>query len=1417
MKINLKILFLCLSLMSKFLHAQPFADQVKFVHVSTKDGLSQSSIFAIAQDHLDLMWIGTRDGLNKYDAHRFATYRNVPSDSTSLSDNYVTAVFEDNENRLWIGTAQGINLYNREYDRFERVPLVGRGLPEPFIYAVDQDRNGNIWFCSSAGLFLLKSNLENQLQCFLVFNGKNIAGHTFPSGSGNVQQVYQDSRGRHWLSTTNGVYVFEGLARQSNPKFIYAIQQRKSMLNSADVRFVYEMKPGIFWMGTKEGGINVYEEQEGTFRYITNDGAAGNRHSILSSNDVRSLVRDRQGGYWIGTINGLNYYDEKLGFVSFFKNEHDTYSLADNSIRPIFQDRRGSVWVGTYYGGISIFDRDLAKFRHYEKNGQDDNLAYSVVSGIVQDRYGGFWIGYEGGGLDYMTSDGRVSRHYKHKREDPLSLTNNHVKHIYLDREDNLWVGTYTGGLNLFKKDGQGFVHYKHDPSDISSLSNNNVYAITEDSKGNLWIGTYGGGLNVKKAGTDGYFESYRSTNKEQYRLSSDLVRIIYLDSRENLWVGTENGLNVRWAGTDRFDVFHPEVDNPQSISGNVILSVYEDEKGRLWIGTSKDGLNEFRYATKDFRRIGIVDGLPGNNVVGIAEESGILWLSTNNGICAFNPETKEIVHYNLKDGLHGNEFSVGAVCRSRDGELLLGGTHGITTFYPNKISRSSFRPKMIFSEVRVHNKVLLPESNQLSSKHISVAKELVLSYKDNNVRIDFATLNYITPEKNKYAYRLEGLEEDWNYVNVPTATYTNLHPGEYTLQIKGATNDGVWSEEIGTLRLIVLPPWWATWWAYTIYVVTFAGLLLSVWRFTHTRRELRYQLRLKQLEAANEKKMADIKANFYTHISHELRTPLTLILGPVHQMLSEAKEGDPRRSTLQVVRQNAQRLLRLVNELLDSRKNELGLVRLQVEEYQLLDLIQEVLYSFREEIRLRNIAIDLKYSEPLPKVWLDYTQMEKVFFNLLGNALRFVPQGGKVWIHLSVMDKSDRSEKGVVRIEIGDNGPGIPAKDLPFIFDLFYQSENPLTTKKRYGSGLGLALTRDIVWMHGGNIEARSQHEELSTDSFTVFTMRMPIGKSHFDTDKVDFINVVIKESKEVLPQAASMDFLTNEVLSDEQNVEGESEQALVLVVDDNDDILHFLQQELMKQYKVVTANDGEQAWYIVRDRLPDVVISDVMMPNMDGISLANLIKSNEMTAHIPVILLTARSSEEDMLVGMEAGSDDYLTKPVHIDLLMIKIQNILYTKKSARRWFIRKYMLAAEDIKEVRGQTEEQLFLNRIVNVIESRLSSEDLNVMQLSSELGMSRPVLYKKIKQLTGMSIIELINMLRIRRATELFDGESLGISDIAYQVGYSDPKWFSKTFKSYYGITPKRFAEMAPAEKARIIDEHNLFHIFQNRN
>lgn len=1419
MKINLYfIIFLSLHFISGGLFAQSNSDQIKFVQLSTKDGLSQGSVFSITQDHLDLIWIGTRDGLNKYNAHEFITYRNVLTDSTSLSNNYVTAVFEDKEKNLWVGTGQGVNLYDRSTDKFIRIKLSSKGVSEPFVYSITQDKSDKIWFSTSTGLYLLSFEKNNALHTTLIFNGQNIPHIHFPGGSGNVQQIYQDSRGRHWLSTTNGVYVFKGLATGKTPELIYNFQQNSSQLNSADVRFSYEMKPGVFWMGTRGGGINVFEETTQKFTYITTESTSKD-FTGLSSNDVRSILFDKNSkGYWIGTINGLNYFKENQGFISFYKEDDNSYSIADNSIRPIFQDRRGSIWVGTYYGGVSVYDKHLGIFKHYEKDNKSDQLSHNVVSGIMQDNKGGYWIGYEGGGLDYTNSSHHIVNHYQNRINDPSSLSNNHVKNIYLDKVGNLWVGTYTGGLNLLDKENGGFIHFKHNPNDTSSLSNNNVYAILQDNHQNLWVGTYGGGLNVKKINDDKFYRRYSKSKEGQYHLNSDEIRTIYLDTHDNLWVGTENGLHVKWSNADSFEVFLRDENNLNSISSNVVLSIYEDQKGRLWIGTSAGGLNQFRYDSKDFLRINHHIGLPGNNIVGIAEDNGLLWLSTNKGICAYNADNNEHVNYNLKDGLNGNEFSIGAVCRSVDGELLFGGTHGISSFYPHKMSRSNFIPKTIFSKIRLHNKLLTAQDHQLDNHDVSIAKQIHLNYNENNISVEFSVLNYITPDKNKYAYRLVGLEDDWTYVDVPTATYTNLSPGRYILQVKGATNDGVWSDQIGELEIFIASPWWATWWAYLLYSIIFGVIIVLVIRFVHARRLLKYELHVQQLQAANDKKIADLKANFYTHISHELRTPLTLILGPVHQLLSDKSINEKNHSTLQVVRKNAQRLLRLVNELLDSRKTELGLVKLQVKSIDINKLIQEVIQSFIHEIKSRNITIDQSVVADVSDLWLDDRQIEKVFFNLIGNALRFAPMNGKIWIHVTKIQSNNNWKNGGLQIEVKDNGPGIPKDDLPYIFQLFYQGKSSATNTRRYGSGMGLSLTKDIVKLHSGDIYVNSLHSKESEESYTSFVIKFPLGTSHFDKNKVDIIQDYISLTNESFSNLAE---LYGDIQIEDENIikpvfqeNCDQEQPLILLIDDNEDILDFLVHQLKDKFRVIKAFDGEQGWNIIQNELPDIVISDVMMPNIDGASLSSLIKKNENTAHIPILLLTALGSENDMLVGMQSGADDYLTKPINIELLLIKIQNILFTKQSAKRRFIRKYMLN-DELKKEEEVTEDQLFLNRIVEIINNRLSSSELNVVQLSSDLGMSRPVLYKKIKQLTGMSIIELINVLRLRKATELFENSTLGVSDVAYQVGYSDPKYFSKTFKTHYGVTPKLFSEMNATEKARLIDENKLFDILQN--
>lgn len=1394
-------------------YAQLKEERVRFFHLDAKSGLSQSSVFAILQDHLGFMWIGTRDGLNRYDAKKFTTYRNVLSDRDVLSDNYITALFEDKAKRLWVGTANGLNLYDRQKDKFQIINLNANSVRIPMVNTITEDQKGNIFFSTSQGLFCLRKGNE-KIELELVFDGYKPDNATpVHAGSRYVQQLMEDHLGRVWISTIGGVYLYQSLLTKGSSKPLKIFRAESGRLNCQDVRFVFEMKPGIYWFGTKEGGINVYDQVNDTFRYYGDVAVGGSKG--LHSLDIRSMIADRFGGYWIGTINGLYHYTEQTGFLAFHKNEMNPYSISDNSVRPIFQDHRGSIWLGTYYGGVNIFDRNIPSFKNHTKGTSKDGLTSNVISGIVQDQASNYWVGTEGGGLNYLTTDKKLIRQYTSDPAITSSLSTNHVKALYLDDAENLYVGTYNGGLNVLKKGSTTFQHYKHDPNNPFSIANNNVYSMATDDANNLWIGTYGGGVSLLKKGDSNFFERYNNRRKDGKQLSSDLVRIVFMDSRKNMWVGTDNGLNVRWKGKDGFEKFFFDADNPESINSNVIINIFEDAKGRLWIGTYKNGINEFNYATKTFRRIMPKSPNLSNDFYGIVEDNGLLWISNDKGLAAFNPEDGTIKRYNILDGLIGNEFSMHAAYKSKTGELLFGGTHGITAFWPKDIPTSSYIPKVVFTDFKISNKsVAIADEGSLKA-HISNRPTLTLNYKQNMFSVDFATLNYIVPDKNRYAYKLEGFDNHWNYVSTPTATYTNLPAGTYTLLIKGASNDGVWSEQPQELKIIMLPPPWKTWWAYTFYSLLVAAAVYGVIRFTRSRAELKHQLQVKEMEAESKRKLAEVKASFFTNISHELRTPLTLILGPLDYMLPAMEESNSLKPTLTTMHKNAQQLLQLVNELLDLRKNELGHTKLKVAEYPVEEFVREVLYSFKNQMTLKGITVNTSCEPAKLNVWFDHAQLSKVFYNLIGNAVKYVPNNGVIQVDITTKEGQDEGDKELLHIEIRDNGMGIPEDELQAVFALFYQADKQVGAKQSLGSGIGLALAKEIVELHHGTIQVESRYNSQCIDSYTLFTIEIPLGNSHFTAEEL-VVRPVANGIRPVETQQGHTQITHKELLAIETEVStivDDQEFNSVLIVDDNEAIRDFLYQGLSKNYKVVAAADGLEALRFIEEQLPDMIISDVMMPHLDGVSLLRKVKENPISSHIPVLLLTALSSDQDMREGMYAGADDYLVKPINLELLSLKIQNVLYTRKCYRRSFIQELVLKEEvDSDGVKGQ--DHTFLKKVVEFIEQNLAESELNVVRLSAEVGMSRPVVYRKIKQITGLSVIELINLVRMRHAVALLNEGQMLVSEIAYQLGYSDPKYFSKSFKVFYGLSPSQFSALDQVAKIELMHSNSFFKLLK---
>jgi len=1388
MNVFLKAVFLLILLLGSASISR--SKDLRFLHLDVAEGLSQGSVFAINQDYQGLIWIGTRDGLNKYDARKFTVYRNHPKDTASLSDNFIQSIVEDSKKRLWVGTSNGLNLYNRSLDNFVRIPLahyeISTSSPEPSIHFIMEDHHHQIWIATNQGLYRIKEG--NSISAELVFNSIPVDLGDEKIIFKNVRYLYEDSSYNLWICTDNGVLSTTYRPKQSKKLKVnraYPIYSRGKGATDNRAVAMLEVRKNEFWVATKSNGILVLNDQTGEMNYRTH--IDGDAHT-LPSNDIRSIVKDRKGRLWIGTFNGLSLYAHGQ-FKNFYASDNDQYSLSNNSIRPIFQDKRGSIWIGTYFGGVNIMDDDIPTFKNFSHLAHHNSLSYNVVSSFEEDDKGHLIVGTEGGGINYLDRNRGQFSYAKHESSKPSSLSHNHVKSLCLDRDGNLWVGTYEGGLDFRRRGSDQFEHIKHNPRDGRSLSNNRIYALLEDRAGDLWVGTFGGGLNVKRKGSNKHeFERYTLENK---RLSSNMVRAIYEDSKGNLWVGTQNGLNLKRRGSENFEFFTTEQNDPQSLSGNAVISIYEDNLQQVWIGTYMNGLNLYHPEDNSFTHFDENNGLPGNNIFGIlSDKNNHLWLSTNAGIACFNPLTGAVRNYNTIDGLIGNEFIYGSHYKMSDGHLVFGSSMGFTLFNPDSISVNHFEPPVIFTGLRLFNKRVLPDKEGLIKKDISLMNELVLDYKQYVFSIEFSVLNYIHSDKNKYAYLLKGFDDDWNFVGTPVANYTNLDPGTYELMVKGTNNDGIWNNKPSILKIRILPPPWKTWWAYTLYLLIVGVLGYFIVRFLKGRNKLKHELLLEHLALQKQKEIHEAKLNFFTNISHEFRTPLSLIVGPVERLLSDGDIPHSAKPLLNNAHKNANRLLNLVNQLLDFRKQESGNLHLQISQVLIIPFLKEMISDFLFLAEKKNISIHLKAApDDGFSVWIDREQLAKVIINLLYNAFKFTDQGGEIKICLQTFQPSVSYPEGYYTIDVWDTGHGIDEQNIPHIFDQFYQSNSHYEDHEYIGSGIGLALAKSLVKMHEGNISVKSNLATHPHDFNTVFSVELPLGKMHFTATQVLYPQALhhndsLNEDRISISEGPSLDILEyNEI-----NI-GTS-QPVLLIVEDNVELRRFIVESLQGKFKILEAGDGLEAWSIMEYAQPDMVITDVMMPKSDGIALLQKIKTSKSTNHIPVILLTARTANPHIMEAFQEGSDDYITKPFSIRVLMLKINNILETRKRLREKFVCEYLLQPHKVEAV----ETNSFLDEVIAIIEASLTDDDFSVNVLAQEVGVSRTVLYRKIKQLSGLNLVEFIKAVRLKKASQLLKaGTELTISEIAYQVGFSDPKYFSKSFKSVYKMSPKEYA------------------------
>lgn len=1330
-----------------------------FDRLDVEKGLSQNSVLCVAQDSRGFMWFGTRNGLNKYDSRKITVYKNRPGDSTSLNNNYILSLFCDSRQTLWVGTRDGLHRYQAAADRFERVPVPGAA--HSAITCIYEDSQKRLWVGTPKNLFLLTSG---EKPAFLSFAGRK----NFPSRG--VLCVYEDRNGIIWAGTYDGLVKitttpggFEATALRHDPA-------NSASISDNQVTSIIEDKQGYLWMATLNGGLNRYDARQNSFVHYTQ--ASGG----LVNNHVRKLLYDAQERIWVGTQEGLSILDPRTGsFTSFVNDPWNRNSLSQNSVHSLYKDNVGNVWVGTFFGGVNCYAAFGAGVTVYNNSSRQSRLSNNVVSAIVEDDQHNLWIGTEGGGLNYMNRITGQVEYYQHKAGDAGSIGSNLVKTVYKDRPGNIWVGTHGGGLNLFDPSTRRFKRYLYKENDPVSLGAE-IPCLLEDSQGIFWVGTETAGLKLfRKQGTR--LDPYQEGDAIRAAIGNKSILSLLEANNHTVWVGTTTGL---------YAITGNQVKLVQEKAGSYpcyVNSLLEDAQGNIWAGTYYSGLIVYNRAGNKIAAYTQQEGLPDNNVLGLLQDDNLkdIWAGTANGLARLRPGDGRINTYTEADGLAGNVFNNNACYKSNSGELFLGGYKGVSAFYPDKITENTVVPRVFITDLKLFGRpVTINGPDHILTKDISFTQAIQLSHNQNVLTLDFAILNYIKPEKNSYAYKLESFDKDWNYTSLATAAYANLPPGAYTFAVKGVNNDGVWSAP-ATLKITVLPPFWKTWWAYSIYGLLFITLAFFIVRFFFLRALLRRNQELTRL-----------KLDFFTNISHEIRTHLSLITGPAEKLINTGSNDPYERQLLRTIKTNSESLLQLVSELMDFRKAETGHLPLQVHHWNIVPFAASIFDAFHDQSVSRNIRAGFISSSPDIELWFDKEQLAKVLFNLLSNAFKFTPAGG--YISMDIEEKET-----TIIIRVTDNGPGIAKENIARLFDNYFQGEH--FGKQNTGYGIGLALSKSIVEIHKGTL-AVSSEQAADGQYTTCFTISLLKGKAHFPEAQMAHL-----PSPLTTVQETAMAQTGQPAPASAKNTDSAARNT-ILLVEDNAGIRTFIKNALLQQYHILESSNGLEGVGLATEAMPDLIISDVMMPEMDGLAFCDKIKNDIRTSHIPVILLTAKTEVSHQVSGLQTGAEVYLTKPFSIQVLELQIRNLLASRE--RLWKQFQQQLQAAPVGPAAENSPaavldnitappavlhplDEAFLKNITQIVEDNIEDPAFTIAVLAKKAAMSQPVLFKKIKAITGMSTNDFVKSFRLKKAIALLQENRYTVYEIAYMVGYENSKYFSREFKKQFGQSPSKFA------------------------
>ena len=1336
-----------------FLSVQCFSQSslYRLKNITTVNGLSQSSVIAIHQDLKGQMWFGTRDGLNRYDGSNITVFRNNPKDSLTICNNDILSIEGDKSGNLWVGTYNGLNFYNPVSNVFKHYfhGNSANSLCNNTIWNIKEIDN-EIWIATAGGLSILNKSTQKFIS--VLHNSKNSS--SLPNNF--VLSVYKTKKGAIWVGTARGLCQ---LVDRKGSSFVF-----KEFYSSNDeslyVQDIKEDKNGTIFVATKQNGLLKLD-------LITNKFVQYSQN--LADSDVRTIDFDKSGVAWVGTYEGL-FTIQKSGNVIKVYNNLDK-KLSFGKIKAVFTDKKGSVWIGSYYNGISFWDESNNNFTNINQNSGLSSLSYDVVSSLASNS-NSIYIGTEGGGITVLDSKTGLTSKIN-------GVAVNNVKSLYLSNSGILWIGTFTEGIAAYDTKSKRFINELINPNLKSILKESGVYVIKRGRKeGILWIGTFGKGLirydsnskTYQMIGNDNYYDNFLTNNR---------VRALLIDKKDNLWIGTQSGLNVinlNDFDNNTYHIKHYFFDN-KLLSGDDILSLYQDKSDKIWVGTKAKGL--YVYDGSNFNKINIKkDDFEVTSIHSLSEDDNSnLWMSSNFGIIKYNLKTKISFVYDQKSGLVSNEFNDNAFLKLGNTKFYYGGPSGITFFDTKKLPVNKYSPQVILTDFKIANKSInVANENDILEKSISYTKTLTLSYDKANFTINFATPNFINSTNNQYSYRLVGLDNEWTTTSSTFATFTIQNSGTYTFEVKGANNDGVWNEIPTTLEIVVKPAPWKSWWAISIYLLLiWASLYGFVW-IVKSKEKLRQELLLEYRENERSKEDNNAKLQFFTNISHEFRTPLTLILGPLQQILLNYNGTNEMYKKLLVIESSANHLLKLINRLMDFRKYETNQFNLEAAEGNIVKYVKEIFLSFTEYAKDGGYKYTFESSDEEIIVYFDRLKLERVFYNLISNAFRYTPKGGEIIVRI-------KKEKNEVIIEVDDNGVGIAKEYVDKIFDLFFEipTNNEVQVNYNKGTGIGLSIVKNIVNLHKGIISVVNKPSKG-----VIFKVVMKLGKSHLSEKEIikDF-----KISDDVAQYEVQLENSQNIDQEDISDIEVSEEKLTILIVEDHKVLRSFMKNLLKKEYNVIVAENGEIGLKKALKFIPDLIVSDVIMPEMVGTELCAKIKENIKTSHIPVILLTSRSSLIYKIEGLESGADDYISKPFDLMEFKLRIKNLLASKQRLKAKFSSEDSFKPSEIAV--SSLDEQL-LKKAFKVVEDNISNEQFDIPFFCAELGVSRTMLFTKIKAWTNFTPNEFIHEIRMKRAAQLLEQNKINISQISYKVGFNNPKYFSKCFQKKFGETPSQY-------------------------